>query len=222
MSDATKDERPDSAEDDVDAMLDEVADTDDEASEDAEHEDLDLEDVTLMDADEIREVVAKAEECDQYVDRLQRLQAEFDNYRRRIAREREGWRRNAVQGLLLEVLGVVDNLERALAIDAGPEGHAAFVEGIELVGKQFSGVLEKMNVKPIDAKGQPFDPALHEALTMVPTDKAKSGTVLEDVLRGYTMDDVVLRPTRVCVAQSPAPVEPDAAAADDNENDETD
>jgi molecular chaperone GrpE len=175
-----------------------------------ESEGLSVEDIALLKTDEIREAFAKAKERDEVKDRLLRLQAEFENFRRREARDRANWRRNAIRDLALDVLQVVDNFERALAADPGPDGHADFVRGIELVEKQLTGVLEKAGVRPIAARGEPFDPALHEAVATAPSDEAVDGTVLEEVQRGYTIDDVVLRPTRVCVVQNPAPAEGDA------------
>jgi molecular chaperone GrpE len=183
------------------------------ASESAE---ISVEEIALLRTDEIREALAKAKERDTFLDRLQRLQAEYENYRKRVAREREGYRRSALQGLLLEVLQVVDNFERAVANDPGPDGHADFVRGIELVEKQLTGVLESFAVRPIEAAGRPFDPACHDAVATVTTDELEPNTVVEELLRGYKMDDVVLRPTRVCVAQPPEP----AAPAEDTRPDE--
>ena len=178
-----------------------------------------LEEIALLRTDEIKEALKKAKERDGYLDRLQRLQAEFDNFRRRVARERETWRRNAISDLLLEVLQVVDNFDRALATDHGPKTHADYVRGVELVARQLVGVLKKTGVEPIEAKGEAFDPARHEAVSLVPTTDVHPGVVVEEVQRGYTMDDVVLRATRVCVSQAPSA--PEAAGDETGETEES-
>ncbi len=185
-----------------------------EADAPVEDSELSAEDIALLETDVILDTFARAKERDDLVNRLQRLQAEFDNFRRREARDRENWKRNAVRGLILEVLQVVDNFERALGVDTGPEGHVDFVRGIELVEKQLTGVLEQAGLRPIEARGEPFDPALHEAVATSPSLEAENGTVLEELQKGYTMDDVVLRPTRVCVVQNPAPATDDSETPD--------
>jgi molecular chaperone GrpE len=181
-----------------------------------------LEEIALLRTDEVREALEKAKERDEYLGRLQRVQAEYENYRKRVAREREGYRREALRALLLDVLEVVDNFERALGSDPGESGHADFVRGIELVEKQLAGVLTSVGVRPIEARGEVFDPALHEAIAMVESEEAEPGTVTEVLLVGYTMDEQVLRPSRVCVAQQPAPQEPSGGVSrDEAETEET-
>ncbi len=138
-------------------------------------------------------------------DRLLRLAAEFENYKKRVARDRVEWIRAANEGLLLELLPVLDNLERALAAARKSDSTGALVEGVDLVLRLFQGVLERAGVKPMDSVGQPFDPSLHQAVAVVEAPEVPDGTVLEEVQRGYWIHTRVLRPAMVKVARASAP-----------------
>jgi molecular chaperone GrpE len=136
-------------------------------------------------------------------DRLLRLQAEFDNFRKRQQREREEVNRQAKERVLGELPGILDNLERALkhaaAAGAAPE---TLAHGVELVGKQLQEVLARFGAEPIAALGSAFDPRLHEAMARVETSGAPpDGTVIEEFRRGYLLDGKVLRPALVAVAK---------------------
>ncbi len=136
-------------------------------------------------------------------DRLLRLQAEFENYRKRQQRDREECNRRAKESVLGELPGVVDNLERALrhagAADAAAE---TLAQGVELVCKQLQEVLSRFGVEPIPALGALFDPRLHEAMARVETSgDPPDGTVIEEYRRGYLLDGKVLRPALVAVAK---------------------
>jgi molecular chaperone GrpE len=136
-------------------------------------------------------------------DRHLRLQAEFDNYRKRQQREREELNRQAKERILGELPAVVDNLERALrhagAAGAAPE---TLAQGVELVGKQLQEVLTRFGVEPIAAIGSKFDPRLHEAMARIETaGDPPDGTVTEEYRRGYLLDGKVLRPALVAVAK---------------------
>lgn len=136
-------------------------------------------------------------------DRLLRLQAEFENYRKRQVRDREECNRRAKESVLGELPGVLDNLERALrhagAADAAPE---TLAQGVELVCKQLQEVLGRFGVEPIPALGAVFDPRLHEAMARVETaGDPPDGTVIEEYRRGYLLDGKVLRPALVAVAK---------------------
>jgi molecular chaperone GrpE len=136
-------------------------------------------------------------------DRLLRLQAEFDNYRKRQQRDREELNRQAKERVLKELPGVVDNLERALqhagAAGAAPE---TLAQGVDLVCKQLQEVLARFGVEPIAAVGSLFDPRLHEAMARVETaGDPPDGTVIEEYRRGYLLDGKVLRPALVAVAK---------------------
>ncbi len=134
-------------------------------------------------------------------DRYLRLLAEFDNYRRRSARERDAAFETGAADLARPLLPVLDNLERALAHSDGvPE---AWLEGMKLTMRQFKDALKSSGVEPVEPVGQPFDPRFHEALTSVVTDSVPAGHVMEVVTRGYRLGDRVLRPAQVVVAQEP-------------------
>jgi len=136
-------------------------------------------------------------------DRHLRLQAEFENFRKRQQRDREEAGRTVKAHILGEIAGVVDNLERALthasAAGASPE---SLSQGVELVVKQLREVLSRSGVVPIAALGEPFDPHLHEAMARVETSgEPPDGTVVEEYRRGYLLDGKVMRPALVAVAK---------------------
>ncbi len=154
-------------------------------------------------------VAAQTKELQEVQDRHLRLAAEFDNYRKRVMRERAEVVRTAQEGLLLELLPVFDNLERALAAARASAGSSraeeAVIEGVEMTLRLFKGVLEKEGVKEIASVGQPFDPTVHHAVEQVQTNDHPENTVVEEVLRGYVLDQKVLRPALVKVSSVSAP-----------------
>ena len=139
-------------------------------------------------------------ERDTLVDRLARAQAEFENARRRAAKEQQDFRDFALVEAIKTLLPVVDNFERALQ---SKSESAEFKSGVELIYKQFQDVLNKLGVRPIPAKGQQFDPHVHEAIEMVETPDAEDHEVLEEWQRGYKYKDRLLRPAMVKVAKNP-------------------
>lgn len=142
------------------------------------------------------------EERDALRDQLLRHRAEFDNYRKRTARDMEDLRKTASQALIKDLLPVVDNLERALAHATDKED--PLVKGMEMVMKQFLDVLAARGVVPIAAVGEKFDPQHHEALANQPSDEHAEGVVVLEYERGYRIADQVLRPSRVVVSSGPA------------------
>jgi molecular chaperone GrpE len=137
-------------------------------------------------------------------DQLLRRQAEFENYRKRVERERGETYQRARAEVLLEFLPVVDNLERALSSLENSRGDAeALLHGVELIHRQFHDALGKFGLEPVPAVGQTFDPHVHEAVTMEPTDKHEENTIIEEFQRGYKMGDKLLRPAKVKVAATP-------------------
>ena len=143
--------------------------------------------------------LARAErERDEYLDLARRAQADFENYRKRAARETAAAGDRAKSGLVRELLPVVDNLERALASATDGEQHLA--EGVRLVHSELVAVLERNGVEPFDPSGAKFDPAEHEALSMREQDGSESGLVLDVVEKGYRANGTVLRPARVVVS----------------------
>jgi molecular chaperone GrpE len=143
--------------------------------------------------------LARAErERDEYLDLARRAQADFENYRKRAAKEAAAAGQRAKSGLVRELLPVVDNLERALVSAGEDEQHLA--EGVRLVHSELIAVLERNGVEQFDPRGDRFDPSEHEALSMRSEDGAESGTVLDVVEKGYRANGTVLRPARVVVS----------------------
>jgi molecular chaperone GrpE len=148
---------------------------------------------------EAEDPVARAErERDEYLDLARRAQADFENYRKRAAREAAAAGERAKSGLVRELLPIVDNLERALASAGQGEQHLA--EGVRLVHSELVAVLERNGVEQFDPAGERFDPAEHEALSTRGQDGAEPGVVLDVVEKGYRANGTVLRPARVVVS----------------------
>jgi molecular chaperone GrpE len=137
-------------------------------------------------------------ERDKYLDLARRTQADFENYRKRAARESAASGERAKSGLVRELLPVVDNLERALA--SAQEGEQHLAEGVRLVHSALIAVLERNGVVPFDPSGDRFDPGEHEALSMREQDGAQSGLVIDVVEKGYRSGGSILRPARVVVS----------------------
>ena len=130
-------------------------------------------------------------------DRSLRLLAEFDNYRRRTNEERAFAEEAGKQEILLALLEVMDDFDRALLhVRTAPD---AVADGLKLIRQRFSDVLHSNGVTPFDSEGQPFDPAVHEAMTMIDSDGGESGTVYAEARRGYFMNGKLLRPALVAV-----------------------
>jgi len=153
---------------------------------------------TSGDAGELQKVRA---ERDMLVDRLARLQAEFENARKRTAREQQDFREYAVADAIKALLPSLDSFERALQTSARDKSE--FRSGVELIYKQLQDALQKLGLRAIPAKGEPFDPHLHEAIEMVETSDADDHQILEELQRGYKLKDRLLRPSMVKVARNP-------------------
>ncbi len=132
-------------------------------------------------------------------DRLLRLAAEFDNYKKRAARERQEYVALANERLVKELLPVLDDLERALQAAAEHE-EAQLEDGVRLVHRSLAQLLEREGVEEIDTSG-PFDPHVHEAMLARPSEEAESGDVLDVIQKGYKIGGRVVRPARVIVAE---------------------
>jgi molecular chaperone GrpE len=139
-------------------------------------------------------------ERDALLDRLARLQAEFENARKRSAREQQEFREYALADAVKELLPTLDSFERALQTKAGDK--TDFRGGVELIYKQLQDALVKLGLRPIPAKGEPFDPHLHQAIEVVDTREAEDHHVLEELQRGYKLKDRLLRPSMVKVARN--------------------
>lgn len=144
---------------------------------------------------------AKEQEAKETYDRLLRVSADFENYKKRAARELDDFRKFANQSLLKEMLSVVDNLE--LAINSSNDGEKpdqSLIEGLNLTLNEILKVFERFNVKPIEARGKNFDPAFHEAVMREETDDYPENTVISEFQKGYLIHDRLLRPAMVVVA----------------------
>jgi molecular chaperone GrpE len=144
-------------------------------------------------------ITALERERDEYLDSLQRLKAEFDNYRKRTEREQSQRAANSAARLVKELLPVLDDLERALEAATEHE-EAKLEEGVRLVHRALLGILQREGVAEIETEGA-FDPHVHEALLAQPVDDAEPGSVVQVLQKGYRLGDRVLRPARVVVAE---------------------
>jgi molecular chaperone GrpE len=138
-------------------------------------------------------------------DRFARRQADFDNYRKRVERERTEQYNRVVADVAAKLLPVVDNLKRALDAESSVEAAESdefrhFLSGVDLISKQLNGVLEALGVKPVAAVGEPFDPHVHEAVVTEPTDDYAPDTVIQEIVAGYRLGDKLIRPALVKVA----------------------
>ena len=151
---------------------------------------------------DLDELHAKAAERDEFLALAQRTQADFENFRKRAAREQGAAEARGVAKVVRELLPALDNLERALAAAEGqPDGaehHLA--EGIRLVQAELVAAMGRVGVEGYSPKGEPFDPNVHEAMAQQPVDGAESGTIVEVFQSGYRIGDDVIRPARVVVA----------------------
>lgn len=154
-------------------------------------------------AAELEQLRLKAAERDEYLDLAQRARAEFDNYQKRVQRDREQDRKYAFGPIAAELLPILDNLERALdaAQQAGEQG--PLMQGVAMVQGQYLELLRRHGVSRIEALGQPFDPHLHQAMLEQPTADAAPGTIVQVYEQGYLNQDRVLRPAKVIVARKP-------------------
>lgn len=141
-------------------------------------------------------------ERDDYRERLLRQAAEFDNYRKRIERERREQAEMAAADLVRDILPLVDDLERALRADAGDEGTAAYRQGVELIHRRLVELLARRGARWIDPLGDDFDPRLHEAVAREPAEGRRDGEVIEVFSRGCLLGERLLRPAMVKVATS--------------------
>ena len=151
---------------------------------------------------ELKRVEAEAADLK---NQLARRQADFENYRKRVERERTETYNRVVADVAAKLLPVVDNLKRALETEASVEAAESdefrhFLSGVDLISKQLNGVLDALGVKPIAAVGEPFDPHIHEAVVSEPTDDYAPDTVIQELVAGYRLGDKLIRPALVKVA----------------------
>ena len=147
----------------------------------------------------------RADERQEYLEKLARRQADFENYRKRVERERGETYNQIVGEVVSHLLPVMDNLRRALDAEASVEASESkefrhFLHGVELINKQLNSVLESMGIETVATVGQPFDPHVHEAVAIEQTDRFEPDIVMEEIARGYRLGDKLLRPAIVKVA----------------------
>jgi molecular chaperone GrpE len=142
----------------------------------------------------------KARQCEEYFCMLQRTAAEFDNFKKRTAREKETLYFDAVSDVVLAFLPVFDNMERAFCASSKDECPQSLKDGIELVAKQMKGILKNFGIEEIIAVGQEFDPQLHNAVIHVEDDSCRHNLVIEEFQKGYILKDKVIRHSMVKVA----------------------
>ena len=140
-------------------------------------------------------------ERDDFKDRWLRKSAEFDNYRKRVERERREQADQSVVDLLQELLLVVDDFDRALTVDAG-EGGGAYRKGVDLIHGKLHDLLRKQGVKAIDVLGADFDPNVHQAVVHEDSPEHREGEVIGELRKGYVLNDRLLRPAMVKVAKA--------------------
>jgi molecular chaperone GrpE len=134
-------------------------------------------------------------------DRMLRIAAEFENWKKRSRKEQSDAESKGREAVLKDVLEVIDNLERA--VTAGTTDVQALVQGVNLVLRLFQSKLERNDVRPVEAQGKPFDPRLHDAISQVPSADVAPGTVIKELQRGYRIGERLLRPASVVVAVAP-------------------
>jgi molecular chaperone GrpE len=154
-----------------------------------------------VDEVDLSALMERADKADEYLDLAQRTRAEFENYRKRAAREAAQAQERGAAKLALELLPAIDNLDRALAhAGEAANGDASFVSGIKHVRSDVLAALRRVGIEPYSPEGEPFDPTQHEAVAQQPIEGAPPGTVVEVYQRGYRLGENILRPARVVVA----------------------
>ena len=139
------------------------------------------------------------EKIEELTDRVKRQMAEFDNFRKRTDKEKTAMFETGAKSVIEKILPVVDNFERGLATIPEEEKGTPFAEGMEMIYRQLMTELDKMEVKVIPAVGEEFDPALHNAVMQVESDEYESGVIAQELLKGYTYRDAVVRHSMVAV-----------------------
>ena len=146
--------------------------------------------------------LAKSEEqTKELEDRLLRLAAEFDNYKKRMAKEFGYLIKNANENLILQLLDTLDNFQRALNSAKTSDDYESFHKGVELIYNHLKEILTKEGLKEIEAIGKPFDPNFHEAVTQAESDKYKEGVIMDEISKGYMLNNRLLRASKVVVSK---------------------
>ncbi len=148
-----------------------------------------------------RELEQKDKELKETHDRLLRLAADFENYKKRAAKDKEDWHKYANEDLLRSILPFIDNLERAVDHSEKAKDVESLIEGVKLTIQQLLQALSKFGLSTFESAGKPFDPAVHEAMLVVQTDDVEPNHVMKEFQRGYRLNDRLLRPATVSVTK---------------------
>jgi len=166
--------------------------------EDSEEQMVETEEIT------VEEPISTLEEsgrlASEYLDHLQRLQAEFDNYKKRVDREKAELIKYASAELVSELIDIMENLERGVVSAKGSDDIDSIIKGMEMVSTRLKDILGSRGLRPIEAVGKKFDPHYHEAMMMTPTDEYPYNTVIEEFQQGYMIKDKVIRYSKVRVS----------------------
>ncbi len=162
------------------------------------------------------QVSSLSEERDDFKNKMMRVAADLENFRKRTAREKEEMRKYGIDRVVLELLPVLDNLERALQHGETTEDPSGLMDGVKMVHRQFITALQKHGVEGFESKGDSFDPTKHEAIQQVETSEHETGTVMEQYQKGYFLHDRLVRPALVSVAKF---VEASGDVADEADSD---
>jgi len=147
------------------------------------------------------ELDKKSKEAEEYLDLLKRVQADFDNYRKRILKEKEEWINHANEQLILQLLTVMDDFERAFDLTENASDINKFIDGFKMIYNQLANILKKNGVEEIECLGMPFDPYKHHAIMQVECEGVEENTVVEVLQKGYMLKNKVIRPSLVKVSK---------------------
>ncbi len=152
---------------------------------------------------EYQELTECSKQRQEYFDKLLRLHAEFENFKKRTIKEKQQFLKFANEGLIYELVNILDNFERAFEQTFKMNDFKSLHQGVEMILKQIHQLLEKKGVKKIECVGEAFDPTCQEAIAHIETDKHPENTVVEEVQKGYLLEDRLIRPAVVKVAKKP-------------------
>ena len=198
--------------DEIETIEIETSDISSDEDESPEEETVELDPIKALEKDLQKTKNELAEQKDSFV----RLQAETDNFRKRLSREKDEFSQYANERLFKELIPIFDNLERALEDPSNDT--KSLKEGLEMILKQFSAFLEKEKVEPIKAIGEKFDPTVHEVLTSEESSEHEENTIISQFVKGYTINNRVLRPSQVVISKKPSP-EPKEGSKHESEED---
>lgn len=157
-------------------------------------------DYLIIKKDKLKKIVKGYKMADEYLDHLKRLKAEFDNYKKRVSKEREEIFKYAGESLISDLLPVIDNLERALSREAQSHDFTLFKEGVLLIKKQIIDTLAKRGLKEIESVGKILDPNLHHAIMQKNNQDYQEDVIIEELQKGYLLHEKVVRPSQVVVS----------------------